>query len=270
MEYNYFVIKDLEDKRVQDFRSLKLGNIQSDIYIVEGAEPIRQALLSKDVVVQLFVTLESKDYWQGILGENLNSFSNQVPEILLAEKELMSEIVGFHLHQGFLAKVKRPSNHFDNSKLKFPILALNGIEKSENVGAIVRTALCFRISSVMFDKGTCSPYVRRAVRVSMGAVCHCDILEVANLKEKILEWRDNFVNFHVVSLEQSMNSKSYLDVSFSRNSIIILGGETKGVDRDLLNISDQIVEVPMDSSHVRSLNVAVSAGILLSAFSKFL
>ena len=81
----------------------------------------------------------------------------------------MNKIVGFKLHSGVMAIGKQPVD-VNLSELESPVVVMNGIINSENVGSIIRNCAAFGFESIITDKQTSSPYLRRAVRVSMGAV----------------------------------------------------------------------------------------------------
>jgi len=57
--------------------------------------------------------------------------------------------------------------------------------------------------------------------------------------------------------------KPYFDVRYKPGDYIIFGSETKGIDKNILNrFKNQCVTIPM-TNEGRSLNLAVSAGIIL-------
>ena len=61
----------------------------------------------------------------------------------------------------------------------------------------------------------------------------------------------------------SLQSSKYIDeVSFENKFAVVFGSEGYGVSKDVLDISDEIIKIPMNPS-CESLNVAVSSGIIL-------
>lgn len=56
----------------------------------------------------------------------------------------------------------------------------------------------------------------------------------------------------------------YTDFSFAPGDVLVLGRETKGLPKELLEINqDRCLSVPMPNARVRSLNLATTAGIVL-------
>lgn len=59
-------------------------------------------------------------------------------------------------------------------------------------------------------------------------------------------------------------ARSYTDARFEPGDMLIFGKETKGLPEDILTLySDRCLTIPMSNSHIRSLNLAMSAGIVL-------
>jgi len=58
--------------------------------------------------------------------------------------------------------------------------------------------------------------------------------------------------------------KSYTRASFRPGDFLIFGRETKGLPEETLNLyPDRCYTLPMSNSHIRSLNLAMAAGIVL-------
>lgn len=58
--------------------------------------------------------------------------------------------------------------------------------------------------------------------------------------------------------------RSYTDARFNPGDKLVFGKETKGLPEDLLRLySDRCYTVPMKNTNIRSLNLAMTAGIVL-------
>jgi tRNA G18 (ribose-2'-O)-methylase SpoU len=66
----------------------------------------------------------------------------------------------------------------------------------------------------------------------------------------------------VVAVEQDRRSKLFYTVRYELPLAIVVGNETHGVSKDVLDKADMIVEMPMWGIN-KSLNVMVSCGIIL-------
>ncbi|MEZ4113942.1 MAG: TrmH family RNA methyltransferase [Candidatus Paceibacterota bacterium] len=69
-------------------------------------------------------------------------------------------------------------------------------------------------------------------------------------------------NFKIISIEQTENSVDYKNVKVGDKNIFVVGNEVSGVEKDILDISDFIVEIKMLGKK-ESLNVSVATGIAL-------
>ena len=59
-------------------------------------------------------------------------------------------------------------------------------------------------------------------------------------------------------------TRSYTEARFQPGDLLIFGKETKGLPEDILRLySDRCFTVPMSNPHIRSLNLAMTAGIVL-------
>lgn len=67
---------------------------------------------------------------------------------------------------------------------------------------------------------------------------------------------------NIIALEQSENSVDYCDANYSGPIAIIVGNEVLGINHEILNLCDQVVQIPMRGVG-KSLNVATATGIIL-------
>ncbi|MBI2622774.1 MAG: hypothetical protein HYW64_01630 [Candidatus Levybacteria bacterium] len=66
----------------------------------------------------------------------------------------------------------------------------------------------------------------------------------------------------IIAIEQSIKSVQYDKADYRFPLALVVGNETAGVSKEVLEIADQIVELPMWGVN-KSLNVMVSLGIVL-------
>lgn len=85
----------------------------------------------------------------------------------------------------------------------------------------------------------------------------------------IKHW-DNFESFLLEQNELDLyffttkSKTSYTSAVFKKGSYLIFGKETKGLPEDILtHYSDRSYTLPMRNSNIRSLNLAMTAGIVL-------
>ena len=145
-------------------------------------------------------------------------------------------------------------------ELNSPIVILNSIIDSENIGSIVRNCAAFGIDSLICDRYSASPYLRRAVRVSMGTICSMKVHRSESLSETIQELKN--LNYKIIAAELDDKSISIHDFKFPSNCGIIFGSENKGILPDILAQCDYILSIPI-TDRIESLNVAASSAVVL-------
>ena len=108
------------------------------------------------------------------------------------------------------------------------------------------------------SKDTADAFNPKVVRSTMGAIFRVKIIECEDLKQTLKEVQKHNFKLVVTSLQ---TSKSFYDVDYSKK-VIIIGNEANGVEKQIQDIADYKVKIPM-LGKTDSLNAAVSTGIML-------
>ena len=147
------------------------------------------------------------------------------------------------------------------------ILILDSIRSVINIGAIFRTADAIGISRIYLCGYSPTPLDRFGrergdfAKASLGAKIPWEYKE--NILEIVKELRKK--DFNVISVEQDKNSVNYKKIKLKEKNAIVMGNENFGVNSNVLKLSDQIAELPMNGFK-NSLNVSVTTGIILYSF----
>lgn len=110
----------------------------------------------------------------------------------------------------------------------------------------------------MVSKDTADAFNPKVVRSTMGAIFRVKIIECEDLKQTLKEVQKHNFKLVVTSLQ---TSKSFYDVDYSKK-VIIIGNEANGVEKQIQDIADYKVKIPM-LGKTESLNAAVSTGIMV-------
>lgn len=141
-------------------------------------------------------------------------------------------------------------------------VVLDNIKAMENVGAIFRTADAVRAKKIYLCGITATPPRNKIYKVSMGAVEWVDWEYAATAEEAVKSLKQ--VGVQIVALEQTDKSVDFTKAKYKKPIAIVLGHEKNGVSKEVLELCDFSVEIPM-LGHANSLNVATSAGVILYA-----
>lgn len=252
-------IKDINDDRIIHYRNLRKTpalHTQENIFVGEGLKVCLKLLNSAMPVLSIFAMPEYYDKYRELIS------TKNIPENMLfaAEKNIMNKVIGFKIHTGFMAIGKQPEPTPPDN-LSNRIIAMNGIIDSENVGSIIRNSAAFGFNSIITDSETSSPYLRRAVRVSMGTVFDMKICPLVDFIKDLYSLKER--GYSIIAAEIAPESKNVVDFHFPDKFVLIFGTESHGVSEDALNICDNIIHIPI-SPNVSSLNVAASSAIFMN------
>ncbi len=193
---------------------------------------------------------------------NLATFLTQEnTRIVKVTKSVMSTISPVRKPSGVVAIAERPSANLDdlltNNRAMF--LVLIDIQDPGNVGAIIRAADGGGATAVVTVGATAEPYSWKALRASMGSAFRIPVASHNNIKDLVLRARKAQLDILATTPRDGTSLFSY---TFPSNPLILLGNEGAGLPREIVELVDDTVSVPMQAG-VESLNVAVTAGLVV-------
>lgn len=145
-------------------------------------------------------------------------------------------------------------------------LVLHNIRSTHNVGAIFRTADATGVKKIYISGITPAPIDRfgRArpdiSKASLGAEKTVEWESTTDIKELIKNLKKE--KFQIIAVEQDKKSIDYRDLKKNEKVLLIVGNEVDGVDKEVLDLCDDIIEIPMLGKK-ESLNVSVATGVVL-------
>jgi tRNA G18 (ribose-2'-O)-methylase SpoU len=263
INYRTHQITSLDLPELQPFRTLRrpMDHIIQGIFVAEGEKVVRRLLASKLTIISLLVTPQWYDLLiTDPLLERYKDFT-----FYIAEKQLLESIVGFNLHQGIMAVGKLPANQtFENivEQIKQPrfLVALDGLVNAENVGVVVRNCAAFGVDAIIVGETSSSPYLRRAVRNSMGTVFQMPIVHVTDLADTLQVLNKQY-NVRTIAAHPHEQSTIYSS-NLSGNICIVVGNEGEGISPKILDACVESVAIPM-LNETDSLNVASASAVFL-------
>ncbi|WP_028841610.1 TrmH family RNA methyltransferase [Thermodesulfobacterium hveragerdense] len=257
-------MKTISSRSNPTFKFLKAlkeikGRKEHQAFLVEGVSFVRE-LLAQEKNKVLWVVFE-----RGGL-KKLKPLLKQAEEakisILVLEDPLFKELVVSDTPQGVLAVVKFPIFEDLSERLgKTPccVVVLEEIQDPSNVGAIIRTAAAVGVACVFYTKGTADPFSPKAVRASAGAVLHVPVIKFERLTELAEDLKKRGFGLTATVVK---GGEELFSFSFPPKTALVFGNEAKGLSKEGMEVSDYRLTIPIVGK-VESLNVAVSAGILL-------
>ena len=145
---------------------------------------------------------------------------------------------------------------------------LDNVYDTYNIGGIFRLADALAIEK-MYLCGVCdTPPNSKIKKASIGTYKVVPWAYKDKTTEAIKELRKEVKNIKIVAVEQDDESVNFNKENYSLPIALIFGNETTGVSKEVLELVDSTVEIPMFGIN-KSLNVIVSAAIV-SYFVKIL
>ena len=138
---------------------------------------------------------------------------------------------------------------------------LDNLTDVRNFGAIARSALCFNVDAILIPNKNSVTVTADAIKTSAGALSQLPICRIDNPIEQLEYFID--CGFQIVGATEKSN-QSYREIDWTLPSILVLGSEGRGISYNVIEKLTHKVTIPMDKTAFDSLNVSVSAGIILS------
>lgn len=149
---------------------------------------------------------------------------------------------------------------FKNAEKSPIVLVLDNIRSLNNIGSVFRTADAFLVEKIYLCGITATPPHKDIRKTALGATESVDWEYSKNTLDVITDLKSK--NHHILSIEQAENSifLNELKIDTTKKYALIYGNEVKGVDQEVVNASDVVVEIPQFGTK-HSLNISVSVGV---------
>jgi tRNA G18 (ribose-2'-O)-methylase SpoU len=191
--------------------------------------------------------------------------------VLVAPPEVLDAVVGFHAHRGILGLAERhqlpdPVALLAHARL---VVAVEGVNDHENMGALFRNAAAFGADAVVLDPRCCDPLYRRSVRVSLGHALRVPFARVPTWPEAgVLLRRAGLTTVALTPDSSAVPVDDALAVlragpgGVPARVAVLVGAEGPGLSPAALASAALRVRIPL-SPQVDSLNVATAAAVVL-------
>lgn len=181
-------------------------------------------------------------------------------------REHLTQLAGTDSHQGVVAFVY-PKEMLSIEDLFEPagpsqarlLLALDGVEDPQNLGALLRVADGAGVDGVIVTERRSAPLSPVAVKASAGAVEHLRIARVVNLVRALEELKRQ--NIWVIGLDER-GETDYDRFDLTGNCVLVLGREGAGLHDLVRRTCDHLLRIPM-AGGVSSLNVSTAGAVVL-------
>jgi 23S rRNA (guanosine2251-2'-O)-methyltransferase len=174
----------------------------------------------------------------------------------------LERLCGSPDHQGVVAEVD-PYPYGDPGGLlrveDALLIALDQVQDPRNLGAVCRSAEFAGATGVVVPERRSAAVTAATCKASAGAVEHLQVAHVRNLADWLAEAKA--AGFWIWGADAEAKSSAW-DADLKGPTVIVLGGEGKGIRPRVASACDGLVSLPR-RGEVESLNVSAAATALL-------
>ena len=153
---------------------------------------------------------------------------------------------------------------------KLPIVVvLDDVRSLYNVGSVFRTGDAFRIEAVYLCGITACPPNAEIHKTALGGEDSVEWHYFSTAQEAVAHLHEK--GYFVYAIEQVEGSTSLqnLKPATDLHYAVVFGNEVKGVHQEVVDLCDGCLEIPQFGTK-HSMNVSVTAGIIMWEFCKFI
>jgi tRNA G18 (ribose-2'-O)-methylase SpoU len=246
------------------------------IFVAEGDKVVHRLLASRFGVVSVLLPEHRLAEFEPLLRARPEA---EIAVYVVGNKSVLEELVGFDLFQGVLAIGNIPArltleNILAGSPAPRLFAAVDGLTSAENIGLLTRNCAAFGVQALIVGETSSSPFLRRAVRNSMGTIFQLDVVELGavnippdrdrtptpNLAQTLRELRARGVR--CLAAHPHTDQRLLAQADFRGDCCVIFGSEGQGLSAEVLAACDEAVAIPM-AAGVDSLNVGAAAAVFL-------
>lgn len=256
-------IDSLDSPMLIPYRTLRRTDEheRQGIFVAEGEKVVARLMESNLEVLSVLMTKE----WLTLYSDRLASRPGTIA-VYVGEKPLLSSIVGFHLHQGVMAVARIPKapeleSLVHQSRRPLLFVAVEGLTNSENLGVVVRNCVAFGVQALIVGETSSNPYLRRAVRNSMGTLFQLPVVSSANLVATIHQLRKQH-SIDVIAAHPRADQSVQNSPHLQKDCCLVFGSEGYGISGEVLAACDIALSIPMELG-VDSLNVSSASAVFL-------
>ncbi len=247
----------MNQNRLKKYSSLAFGKYRKKygLFLAEGRHLVEE-LLKSDWDIETIIS-------SGDDNDKLIRKSRRKTEVEIVKQSVINKIATTKTAQDILAVVKIPE-----SKSTLPpdlnrIVVADGIKDPGNMGTIIRTARAFYFDALIATASSVDIFNPKVARATQGAmfgvnlILNIDIVKIAGKLKRTHKF-------------YALDPDGDTDIDYlkpSGKAVLMIGSETEGVSRPLLELADHRVRIPHSDS-VESLNAAVACGIAMHRFGR--
>ena len=241
-------------KHIRKLKDKKYRELNKE-FIIEGIKLINEAIEENAEIKQIIICDNCLN--SDVIPKEL-MYEIAKCECIYVTENIFKTISEVNTPQGIMAIIGRNNEETQIDYTQDVIVALDDIQDPGNLGTILRTIDSIGLNQILVSKGTADAYNPKVVRSTMGAIFRVKIIECEDLEKTLKEIKKHKFELVITSLQ---TENSIYDINYNKKTIVI-GNEANGVRKEIQDIADIKVKIPMIGK-TESLNAGVATGIVL-------
>ena len=267
---NYF--GNVETNKKSKEKKFQFNNnlLKTNQILLVGKHPTLSALNNKKRKLYYLITIEANhSKWK----DEINKLKLEL-EIVIKTREELDRINNYKPHQNVIL-IAEPlqrlsmdeflSNHRFKDKVPIRLILLDEVTDPQNVGAIIRSALAFKMDGLALSQRNSPQETSVLSKASSGAIEKLQIIELSNMSREIKKLQK--FNFSIYGLSGEGEKDVYELENETGNIALILGSEGKGLRRLTRENVDHLIQIPINIE-ADSLNVSNAASVAMFQLQK--
>ena len=228
-----------------------VGRRRTGLFLAEGANLV-EAAVARGLATEVYATESALARFDALLGST--------PVHVVTEKaaKSLSDTV---TPVGLVAVCSMPAPSLDDVLAGSPRLVAVAVDTSEpgNAGTLIRLADAMGADAIVLAGNGVDPFNGKCLRASAGSIFALPVLEVADTAALVDALRGAGLRVLATTLDGDVSLE---DADLSGPTAWLFGAEAHGLSRNVADLADARVRIPMSGS-AESLNVAAAAAICL-------
>ena len=231
-------IESVNNNKVKEWCKLKEKRFrdETNLFLIEGDHLINNARIKGKIVAII-----SNDSTMEIPGI---PFYLVTPAIM---KKISTQVTS--------SKVIAICQKKEEKQINGVTCLLDNIQDPGNLGTIIRSAVAFKIDTLVLSNDSVDLYNDKVIRASEGMIFDLNIIR-KNLVDVINELKAKNYKIYGTDVCQGKNLKK---ISFNEKTAIIIGNEGLGMKEEIKKECDEMIHIDINCE---SLNAGVAASII--------
>lgn len=231
-------------------------------FFVEGVRNINQMLAAGWEVDSLCFCDErplsrwAREILERGIGDQHLALSMDLMEKLSDREETSELLATVHIPHGGLSRITMEESSF--------VLLFDRPSSPGNLGSLIRSADAFGANGIIVTGHGVDIYDPQTIRASTGSFFHVPVVHVeghALLTDWFQSVRARFPQLQIIGTDEK-GDHPLSECDLTQPSIVMMGNETSGLSKALLEMCDVVTKIPMMGS-ASSLNVACAGSIVM-------